>query len=63
MRKKEGYKVIEVVQAIIDVGDIIINKLISLPELNKYIGLVRDSIGLSVQMMVDEIKDTFEAEN
>jgi len=61
MRKKEGFSPTEVSQALVDAGEIIINKLISLPELEKHIGLIHDTIGLSVQIMVDEIQDTFES--
>ncbi len=60
MRKREGFNPNEVCQAIIDSGTIIINKLISLPELTKYEGRIHDTIGLSIQMMVDEIRDTYD---
>ncbi len=60
MRKREGFNPNEVCQAIIDSGTIIINKLINLPELKKYDGRIRDTISLSIQIMVDEIQDTYD---
>ena len=60
MRKNEGFNSNEVCQAIIDTGTIIINKLISLLELKKFEGRIRDTIGLSIQIMVDEIRDTYD---
>lgn len=62
MRKKEGFSPSEVSQALIDSGEIIINKLVNLDELKNQDGLIRDTIGLSVQIMVDEIQDTFESD-
>jgi hypothetical protein len=61
MRKKEGFLSSEVNQALIDAGDIIINKLVEQDELKKYKGIIRDTIGLSIQIMIDEIEDTFES--
>jgi nucleoside-diphosphate-sugar epimerase len=63
MRKREGFLVTEVCQAITDSGEIIINKLVDMEGLKKHVGLVRDIIGLSVQIMVDEIQDTFESDS
>ena len=60
MRKQEGFSPMEVCQAIIDSGTIITDKLINLPELNKYEGIIRDTIGLSIQIIVDEIQDTYD---
>jgi len=62
MRKKEGFLTSEVSQALIDAGEIMTNKLVSLEELVKYEGLIRDTIGLSVQIMVDEIQETFDSD-
>ncbi len=63
MRKREGFSPNEVSQALVDAGVIIVNKLISLSELEKYAGLIRDTIGLSIQIMVDEIQDIFESDS
>ena len=57
---REGFNPNEVCQTIIDSGTIIINKLINLPELQIYEEKIRDTIGLSSQMMVDEIQDTYD---
>ncbi len=61
MRKREGFNPNEVCQAIVDIGKIVINSLINLIELKKFEGRIRDTINLSIQMMVDEIRDTYEA--
>ncbi|MCJ7801304.1 MAG: NAD(P)-dependent oxidoreductase [Candidatus Marinimicrobia bacterium] len=60
MRKREGFNPKEVCQAIIDIGEIVIKRLISSNELIKYEGRIRDTITISTQMMVDEIQDTFD---
>jgi nucleoside-diphosphate-sugar epimerase len=60
MRKREGFDPNEVCQAIMDIGEIVINRLIVLSELKKYEGRIRDTINLSIQMMIDEIRDTYE---
>lgn len=62
MRKKEGFLADEVCQALLDAGEIMMNNLVAMPELKKHIGLIRDTIGLSTQMMVDEIQETFESD-
>jgi len=63
MRKKEGFLANEVCQALLDAGDIMINNLVARPDLKKHIGLIRDTIGLSTQIMTDEIQDTFESDS
>jgi len=60
MRKREGFNPDEVCQAIIDTGDIVTNKLVTTTELSRFEGRIRDTIGLSIQMMVDEIRDTYD---
>jgi len=63
MRKKEGFLPNEVCQALFDAEEIITNYLVALPDLEKHIGLIRDTIGLSIQIMTDEIQDTFESDS
>ncbi len=60
IRKHEGFNCKAVCQAIMDVKEIILKHLIDSPELNKIEGFIRDTIGLSIQMMLDEIIDTYE---
>ena len=60
MRKREGFNPNEVCQAIMDIGETVINRLVNSAELIKYEGRIRDTISLSTQMMVDEIRDTYE---
>jgi len=60
MRKKEGFSPNEVCQALKDAGEIITKRLLETPELDQYHGRIRDTIGLSTQMMVDEIVDVYD---
>lgn len=60
MRKKEGINSDEVCQLIKDIGEIVINMLINSSELIRFVGYIRDTIDLSIQMMVDEIRDTYD---
>lgn len=60
MRKREGFNPNEVCQAIIDTGDIVTKRLISTPELKRFEGRIRDTVGLSTQIIVDEIRDTYD---
>ncbi|MCJ7802491.1 MAG: hypothetical protein MUP82_09075, partial [Candidatus Marinimicrobia bacterium] len=60
MRKKEGINSDEVCQVIMDIGDIVINKLILSSELKRFEVYIQDTISLSIQMMVDEISDTYD---
>lgn len=60
MRKKEGFTLNEVCQIILDIGEIVISRLIKISELNRFERLIHDTIGLSSQMMVDEIRDIYE---
>lgn len=61
MRRREGFLATEVTSALQIIGDIIINNLLNLSELKKHEGLIRDTIGLSTQIMIDEVHDTFES--
>ncbi len=61
MRKREGFMVSEVTNALQIISETIINKLINQPDLKKFEGLLRDTIGLSTQIMVDEVQDIFES--
>ncbi|MCP5103605.1 MAG: NAD-dependent epimerase/dehydratase family protein [bacterium] len=60
IRFSEGFSAAEVCTAILDTGKIIISRLLSRPELEGMAHLIHDYILLTLQLMVDEIENSFE---
>ncbi len=60
IRFKEGFSLREVCIALLEVGKVIIKKLMDEPELQKIKQLIHDCITLTIQLTVDEVEAAYE---
>ncbi len=60
IRSREGFSKTEVCDALIVIRDQVILTLLSEPSLKKMDALIHDTIGLTIQLAIDEIEDCYE---